>query len=206
MINTLLVFDEKDKDLGGFFSICKKDLSDFFDIKEISPDIIDKNSVFEMILPIKIANFNSKNFVFAAFTHGDKSNLLQSGTNPYISTSNNLEIFKDSFFYTFACEAGEVLGTELIKNGCKCFIGYNEKTHIWNNWKIPFVKTSTYGLKLFFERISTKEILLKMQSCYNEEIDKLYKNDFVIASILMENRDALVMYGEDINLSFFEAN
>ncbi len=203
MINTLLIFDEKDKDLGNFFSMCREDLEEFFYQKEISPDIIDKNSIFEIVLPFKIANFNSEKFVFAAFTHGDKSNLLQSGINPYVSTSSNLEIFKDSFFYTFACEAGEILGKELINAGCQCFIGYNKKTYIWNTFQRPFVDTAIYGLKLFYEGEYTKSIFLKIKERYNQEIDKIYKTDFLIASILMDNRDALVLHGNNICIDKF---
>jgi len=206
MINTLLVFDEKDKDLGGFFTMCKEDLDAFFDGKEIFPEIVDKNSIFEIVLPLKINKFNFKKFVFAAFTHGDNSNLLQSGTNSYISASSSLEIFRNSFFYTFACEAGEILGKALIENGCQCFIGYNKKTHIWNTFQRPFVDTAIYGLKLFYEGENTKSIFLKMKIFYNEEIDKIYETDLISASILMDNRDALVMYGGDINLSYFETN
>lgn len=198
MINTLLVFDEKDKNLGDFYTMCREDLEAFFTEQKIIPEIIDKNSVFEIILPLKIAKFSSGKFVFAAFTHGDKSNLLQSGTNPYISTSGNLEIFKNSFFYTFACEAGEVLGKELVKAGCLCFIGYIKKTHIWNTFQRPFVDTAVFGLKLFYEGNYTKSILLKIKKFYNEEIDKIYTKDFLIASILMDNRDALVVLGENI--------
>ncbi len=200
MINTLLVFDENDKDLGNFFSMCKEDLDEFFDKNEIFPEIIDKISNFEIMLPFKINNFKSEKFVFAAFTHGDKSNLLQSGTNSFVSVSQNLEIFNDSFFYTFACETGKILGQELIKHGCICFIGYDKKTHIWNTFQRPFIDTAVYGLKLFFEGEYTKTIFLKMKERYNEEIDKMYQKDYVIASILMDNRDALVLYGKNINI------
>jgi hypothetical protein len=201
MINTILVFDENDKDLGSFFELCRENLDEFFTEKEIPKEIIDRNSVFEIIIPLTIDKFKNGKFVFAAFTHGDKNNLLKSGTYPYISTTDSLSIFKKSFFYTFACEAGEVLGKELVNQGCKCFIGYNKKTYIWNTFQIPFVNTATYGLKLFFDGENTKTIFSKMKDLYNEEIDKIYENDFVIASILMDNRDALVLHGENINIS-----
>lgn len=203
MIKTLLVFDEKDTNLGSFFELCREELDDFFIEKSIETDIIDKNSVFDILLTNKIKGFNAEKFVFAAFTHGDEENLLQSGTTPFISISGDLSQFKNSFFYTFACEAGKILGKELVKTGCKCFIGYNKETNIWNTYQRPFIDTATSGLKLFYEGENTKKVFSKMINLYNKEIDKLYKSDFVIASILMENRDALIMYGDDINLDYF---
>ncbi len=203
MIKTLLVFDEKDTVLGNFFELCREELDKFFISKGIETDIINKNSVFDILLTSKIESLNTEQFVFGAFTHGDKENLLQSGITPFISASGNLNQFKNSFFYTFACEAGKILGKELVKAGCKCFIGYNEKTHIWNTYQRPFIDTATSGLKLFYDGENTKNVFSKMINLYNKEIDKLYKSDFVIASILMENRDALVIYGDDINSDNF---
>jgi len=204
MIKTLLVFDENDTNLGDFFSLCNEELSVFFSEKNFEHEIIGKNTRFDMLVPIRIKNYEKQNFAFAAFVHGDSDNLLQSGVDPFISIAGDLSLFQNSFFYTFACEAGKTLGLELVNSGCKCFIGYKEKTHIWSGYPKPFVNTSTHGFKLFFEGENTKKIFLNMLSLYNEEIDKLYKEDFVIASILMENRDALVIHGEDTNLSSFE--
>ncbi|MCP5061554.1 MAG: hypothetical protein GY936_03715 [Ignavibacteriae bacterium] len=207
MINTLLVFDENDNTLGSFFSLCKEELESYFFRTNIDIDIIDKRSIFDIVLDIKIASFNKENFVFAVFSHGDSENLLQDGTTPFISTSSDLSKYMDSFFFSFACETGKILGEKLVEYGCKCFIGYKEKTYVWTTYMNPFVKTATYGLIQFYKGKNMSDIFNDMKNIYDEEIDKLYKTDFVIASILMDNRDGLVMYGDEtIDINFFKIN
>lgn len=204
MINTLLVFDENDKTLGTFFELCREDLNEYFITNEISTTIIDKNSLFDITVRIGIDNFNNRSFVFAAFTHGDNENLLQNGITSYVTIANNLNIFENSFVYAYACKAGRILGEKLVNAGSKCFIGYNKSIHIWSTYMLPFVNTATYGLKLFYEGNNMQDVYLGIKEQYNEEIDILYNSDFVIASILMENRDALVIYGDmDIKNDFF---
>lgn len=201
MINTILVFDEQDNILGDFFQLCQEDLKDFFSTKEIETEIISSQILSNLTVQLKIESFNKKPYVFAVFTHGDSKNLLKSGTNSFISVGEGLNIFKDSFFYTSACETGKTLGKKLINAGCKCFIGYKDKIHIWSTDKIPFVKTATYGLKLFYEGKNASTIFAEMKTQYNKQIDILYEANSVIASILMENRDALVCFGDDINIT-----
>ena len=46
-----------------------------------------------------------------------------------------------------------------------------------------------------------KRKINQMKDKYNKEIDDIYTQDFLIASILMENRYALVLYGENINIT-----
>lgn len=205
MINTLLVFDENDKTLGAFFELCREDLHEYFLKYKITTTIIDKNSLFDITVNLKIGSFDNKSFVFASFTHGDNENLLQNGTNPYVSTTNNLNIFKKAFVYAYACKAGKVLGEEIVNAGGKCFIGYNKNIHIWSTYMLPYINTATSGLKLFYEGNNLQNVYLGIKEQYNEEIDKIYKTDFVIASILMDNRDALVIYGQnDISIDYFK--
>ena len=201
MINTILVFDEQDDMLGDFFQLCQEDLNDFFSTKGLETEIISSQILSNLTVRLKIDSFNEKPYVFAVFTHGDSKSLLKSGTNSFISVDEGLNIFKDSFFYAYACEAGKILGSELINSGCKCFLGYKDKVHIWSTYKTPFVNTATYGLKLFYQGNKVSTILSEIKTQYNQEIDILYKDDLVIASILMENRDALVCFGDDINIT-----
>ena len=89
----------------------------------------------------------------------------------------------------------------MIDNGCLCFIGYNKVISIWSTYVQPFVICANHGLKLFFNGINTSQILLEMKKQYNVEIDDIYPKDFIIASILRENRDSLVLHGDDINIT-----
>ena len=201
MVNSLIVFDENEEKLGYFFKLCREDLDTFFNDLVFEIDIV-SNGVFSIIIKAKTDNLKQEPFIFSAFTHGDNDSLLQDAHHPYITITDDLSSFDNSFIYAYACKSGDILGQEFINFGSKCFIGYNRTISIWNTWMKPFVNTATYGLKLFYNGSTVNDVYNKIKELYNEEIDKLYKNDFVIASILMENRDALVIYGDknlDIN-------
>ena len=198
MANTILAFDEDDTSLGFFFKFCKDDLESFFKSITIVPDFIHSKILNEVTVSVYAAKYEK--FVFGAYSHGNDNCLLESATTPYISVTRNIANFKDSFFYTFSCYAGKNLGKDLISNECLCFIGYKNEIAIWNSYIKPFVECANFGLIQFFNGIDTFSIFKQMSEKYNEEIDKIYTSDFMIASILRENRDALVLHGNKINI------
>ena len=72
---------------------------------------------------------------------------------------------------------------------------------IWSTYIGPFMECANHGLIQFYSGHKTSSVLVKMNEKYNSEIDDVYKMDFFIASILRENRDALVMWGNDIDIT-----
>lgn len=200
MAKTLLVFDELDVGLGPFFQSCMINLETFFDNMNIERDILRSVQLNNLSVQLKTESLDK--FVFAAYSHGYKNCLLNSNI-PYISTTVNDKSFNNTFFYTFSCSSGIELGTHLIQNGCLCYIGYNKEISIWNTFLTPFVECANYGLKQFFEGQDTTALFAKMDEKYNFEIDAIYETDFMIASILRDNRDALVISGVNINITDF---
>jgi hypothetical protein len=198
MANTIIVVDEADSKLGDFFQVCIEDLTIFFNNINIKTTLL--NSVKLNDLSVQLITGSFETFVFGAYSHGNKNCLVKSN-NPYVSTTINNTCFNNSFFYTFSCSSGYELGSNLIENGCLCFIGYNKIISIWSTYIQPFVICANHGLKLFYSGLNTFEILSEMKNQYNIEIDELYPKDFMIASILRENRDALVKHGNDININ-----
>lgn len=198
MTKTVMVFDELDDDLGPFFLYCKENLEVILNEKNITPNLLDSNKLNE--LSVQLVTTTLTNFIFGAYSHGGKNCLVRSN-NPYVSTTINIDCFKNSFFYTFSCSSGYELGSNLVENGCLCFIGYDNIVSIWSTYLRPFMECANYGLIQFFNGESTFSILSQMKEKYNIEIDSIYEDNFMIASILRENRDALVLHGNDINLT-----
>ena len=198
MANTVIVVDEADTKLGSFFQVCIEDLNNFFNEINIQPTLL--NSLKLNDLSVQLTTEPLKSFVFGAFSHGGKNCLVKSNTS-YVSTTINNTCFNNSFFYTFSCSSGYELGNNLIDNGCLCFIGYNKIISIWSTYIQPFVICANHGLKLFYNGVNTFQIVKEMKEQYNHEIDTLYTKDFFIASILRENRDALVRHGENISIN-----
>ncbi len=198
MANTIIAVDEADTRLGSFFQICMEDLSTFFNSIPIKPIVLDSARLNDLSVQLTTEPLNT--FVFGAYSHGNINCLLKANTS-YVSTTINNTCFENSFFYTFSCSCGFELGDNLIQNGCLCFIGYNKIISIWSTYIQPFVICANHGLKLFYSGINTYQIVEEMKDQYNYEIDELYPKDFMIASILRENRDALVKHGNDINIT-----
>lgn len=198
MANTVIVVDEADAKLGVFFNICIEDLNIFFGTTTIKPILL--NSAKLNDLSVQLTTQPLETFIFGAYSHGGKNCLVKSNIS-YVSTTINNTCFNNTFFYTFSCSSGYELGLNLIENGCLCFIGYNKIISIWIGHIQPFVICANHGLKLFYNGINTFQIVNQMKDQYNIEIDILYPKDFMIASVLRENRDALVLHGNNINIS-----
>jgi hypothetical protein len=200
MANTILAFDELDTVLGSFFQSCKENLDSFFAQIDIQPTFLNSNKLND--LAIEIVTKEVTSFVFGAYSHGGNDCLLKSASTPYISRTNSYN-FKKSFFYTFSCSSGKELGADLIDNGCHCYIGYKDIVAIWSTYPKPFIECANYGLIQFFNGEESHSIINQMKDKYNKEIDKMYRQDFLIASILMENRDGLILLGNNISLVDF---
>lgn len=201
MANTIIVVDEADSKLGFFFQICIEDLNVFFYEINIQPTLLNSGKLNDLSIQLTLQPFET--FVFGAYSHGNQMGLFTSN-NFYVSTTINNNCFKNSFFYTFSCSSAYELGSNLIENGCLCFIGYNKIISIWSTYVQPFVICANHGIKLFYNGINTFQIINEMKKQYNIEIDNLYTFDFFIASILRENRDALVIHGNNIDLIQFQ--
>lgn len=198
MANTILAVDNLDNDLGHFFDFCRQNLEDFFVNFNIVPKLLNGHNLNDLSVQLTTAPLGK--FVFAAYSHGDKEMLIKANA-PYVSTVVNNNCFNNSFFYTFSCNSGHVLGSTLVQNGCLCYIGYNRVIAIWSTYIGPFMECANHGLIQFYSGHKTSSVLVKMNEKYNSEIDNVYKMDFFIASILRENRDALVMWGNDIDIN-----
>lgn len=201
MAKTLLVCDELDGGLGLFFGSCLKNLELFFTELDIENEVLKNGQLNDLSVQLK-TNLLDK-FIFVAYSHG-YTNCLLNANIPYISTTMNDKCFNNSFFYTFSCSSGSELASHLINNGCLCYIGYNKEVAIWSTFITPFVECANHGLKQFFLGDDTATVYKKMDEKYNVEIDAIYKKDFMIASILRENRDALILNGININILDFD--
>ena len=203
MVDTFFAFDTNDSTAGEFYQKCKEDIESFcskigIDITFFSNDGLNEEFIYSELK-------KSETFIFGAYSHGGDNRLVAGEGIPYISTEMDNTCFKNSFFYTYSCHSAKLLGLNLVDNGCRCFIGYNKKIGIWDTYKDFFVKTANYGIKLFFQGKTTVDVLAAMNDEYNRQIDTLYKIDFMAAADLEENRDALVIIGENISIRDLEA-
>ena len=198
MIKTLLVYDNKDANLGDFFEDCFSNSNTHLAAcPDIEIDSINSRALNELTILLKTSSLNNNPFLFISYSHGSENELLQNGYVPYVSETINHTCLKNSFSYCFACHTGKKLGKTLVDNGTKCFIGYNNEVYIqlFFNAKPHFVECATHGLKSFIEGKSIEKTIVDMKEKYTEKIDEFYIKDMLTASLFLHNRDSLVYYG-----------
>lgn len=200
MISVNIAYDNKDSGLGDFFQRCKQDLLDYLEATnggDYTVDEIHTGRCNEVYIQHRISSLNTNNFLFVAYSHGD-ADCLTAGGAPYIHLDSNAHLFSNSFFYAVACSVGAHLGQNLIDRGCHVFIGYKDTFYFLNRQFELAIKCANIGIKMFLSGRSVGEAFGLVEKFYNQEIDKLVAfNDIMAAGFLINNRNALVLLGNN---------
>ena len=199
MIDIVLVFDELDANIGQFNQGCNEDFDNYFNGSDFRVNTINSRLINEIVVGQRTAQLN--NFIFVAYCHGQEDKLCTSNDS-FITTTINNQNFRNSFFYTVSCDAGKNLGNVLIENGCLNFFGYKSLFNSWLGYK-QFSHCANYGFFKFMDGQNSDIVFTEMKLNYNESIDDLVVEDYLVAALLRENRDGLVNYGEVVNVSNF---
>jgi hypothetical protein len=194
MVKVVLAVDVVDIPLGDFFSYCANIIKQIFSANEIIEFTTEKIRN-DIALNIRLEQIEG-NFIFIALTHGSDSELICDGFPPYISIKSNASMLKNSLSFCFSCNAGKLLGKEIIASGGKCFVGHNNTVYASKYvWKELFSKP----IICFWHKFVLGETIF---SCINAKkmeytrlIDEIYETDIFHAIYLLNNRDSLVVYG-----------
>lgn len=192
MTDFIIAFDNEDCNLGIFFKRCAELV-----IKSMGENwnciSIDSKSLNEVHLELRIEQFKG-NFIFASFTHGSGSSLVASGLS-FIKSPVERNYLANSFSYCFACHSGKNLGINLVENGTHCFIGYSDQVTFVVGYLEIFATCAVEGLLAFQDGETINKSLDRKKKKYTDFIDDLYRDHFLAASVLMDNRDCLVLHG-----------
>ena len=198
MINTVIAYDDNDFELSEYFENSHTDISDVLAANELITNIsicgleCTKENINDTIRGI-----NVEKFIFIAIAHGNEEVIAANGS-PFVSFENYIT-FVNSLFYSCSCSSGQILGNELVQEGCLAFIGYFDTVFVIEEYYSIFYSCQNYGIKTFLSNDETIETSFnKMVNFYNEEIDRLVvgsTDDFLAASSLINNRDCLDILG-----------
>lgn len=192
-MHCLILLDTQDKDLGDFWTHCKKALqsllASFPNIKLVLIDEDDsRNSIDQAI-----AQLEQQSFIFVGYMHGVDDKLFIQ--NDICIDVQNAYLFGSSFFYTFSCKAGTELAPALIQHGCKAFIGYSDVATYISSIEDDFIRCVNKGLESFLNGKTILECFYDIAEAYDEQMDK-YINDLPIYAQLRRNRDSLFFAGD----------
>jgi hypothetical protein len=196
MTRIVLAFDDEDEHMGEFNRGCLDDLNEFLVDSKYQVFIIQSAQLNDLNIHYKTEG--DFPFLFAAYSHG-LNNSLQSQSGTYVSTTTNHTHFNQAVFYTVSCHAAVELGPCLIENGCVSFFGYKSIFNFWVGYKC-FSQCANHGLFLFLNGTNTDEVYQQMIAEYNSQIDALYEDDSFVASLLLENRKALVYNERNVTI------
>lgn len=195
MINTVIVCDKDDEELGDFFSLCKYHVISATQqyqaqIKELHSDDID------------IANFsnylsgiNQSNFLFFGFVHGSSTAMMMNYYDQFLSTSNNYYTLTNAFVYAFSCYNGMDLADKLLENKVHTYWGYLDKAWVCYDFMEDFKDCALSGFDSFVLGNTIECAEKMMTEKINCKIDEIYDVNMFAASLLMKNRDAMVVKG-----------
>lgn len=192
MTDLIIAFDNEDSSLGVFFNRCAEIVIESIN-HEWNCISIDSRSLNEIHLEIRTGQLKG-DFVFASFTHGNQTALIASGV-PFIQSPIQRNYLSNSFCYCFACHSGRSLGLDLVENGTHGFIGYSDEVTFVVGYVDIFAACAVDGLLSFNDGATISESLSLKKQKHTEQIDDLYKDHFFAASVLMDNRDCLVLHG-----------
>jgi hypothetical protein len=195
-INLLLACDYLNEQIGENCQFCKHHFLQNIDRHQLNITELDGDLCKKDNMEAEITNFNQAPFIFVAYSHG-KADALTSMHGAYLTTSNAY-FLSNSFFYSNACFVGKELGHRLIAENCHTVIAYEDEVHYLPFYENYFVECENFALIHFFNSNETIEMSVsKMIDYYNVKIDELQALNFIAASLLTNNRDNLIVLGNE---------
>lgn len=198
MPNIILTYDHLDQKIGNNCYECYLHLNSQLPLTSYKIQILDGGNCSAQKLQDAITSFNGMAFILIAYSHGKPDALLSFIEPDGYVTSNNAYYFGQSLVYTNSCHSALQLKNELIKSNCLGFVGYEDIVRVPENShdeKI-FIACENKGIIHF---LTTNDSLLEsvqiMKDYYQQEYSKLANRDFVLASKLLRNMEALVVDG-----------
>lgn len=203
----ILVYDDLDEKLGSYFYDCA------MEIKGLLPQQF-QNTLIEIFgerlnmanIDLQLQKANQTGYIFAAYSHGKPSSLVCRNVT-YLESGLNSSFCINGLIYSNACSIGQILGKQIVEDGAKAFVGYNEDAEaiLAESFRRASIRCDNYALILFLNGYPLKVAVEKAKAFYSKMIDKTYKVNPLIAASLVKNRDALVLIGdEELTIDFCE--
>lgn len=130
--------------------------------------------------------------------HGDAKSIA-GNKGDIVSVSTNNTAFAGKMLYAVSCNCGKELKDSLISDGLLSFWGYDNEFKVWIGYP-QYANSCMAGIKSLMEGKTVKEAKADMIQQYNDGITELetqYPNNPILAADLLDDREALVVFGED---------
>lgn len=179
---------------GGHFSFCGE---------EMEIDMLDQGLDYVVLTPPFLTNAQllqnlpTCQVCFVA-NHGDSKSIAgDNGDIVSVDTDNSL--FSGKLLYAVSCLCAKELKDRLVEDGLRSFWGYDNKLKVWYGYP-QYARSCMAGIKSLIDGKTIKDAKDEMISQYNtgiSELEEQYPNAPYLAAALLDNREALVVYGDD---------
>lgn len=179
---------------GGHFAFCGEEMEMAMEEHGYASIVLTPPSLTNALL---LQNLPECHVCFIA-NHGDARSIA--GNNgDIVSVDTNNALFSGKLLYAVSCTCAQELKNSLVSVGLRSFWGYDNKLNIWYGYP-QYARSCMAGMKSLMDGKTIKEAKEEMIAQYNHDISELeeqYPNDTYLAAALLDNREALVVYGED---------
>lgn len=199
-----IAFDDANAGLGHYFDLSRQDIITFINQSGNGHQIneIPSTRCSQAYIDITFPTPNPDIFVFIAYSHGF-ADRLTSAQGSFIQKNINSNRFVNSLFYSMACHSALELGTDLHEQNCHGFIGYDSDAWVLVNHIQVSLACDNFGMKKFISGATIQQAFDDMKQKFTVEIDKLEQaGEILAATSLRETRDALVLKGNNPDLTF----
>lgn len=185
--------DTTDK-TGGHFAFCGEEMELAMEEYSFESIVLTPPSLTNLLL---LQSLPVCQICFIA-NHGDARSIA-GNSGDVVSVDTNNTLFSGKLLYAVSCTCAKELKDSLLADGLRSFWGYDSKLNIWYGYP-QYARSCMAGMKSLMKGKTVKEAREEMIAQYNHDISELeeqYPNDTYLAAALLDNREALVVYGED---------
>ena len=191
----LIAYNNDNSDAaGGHFSFCGEEMELETEERGLDRVILNPPNMGNQHL---LHHLPSYQVCFIA-NHGDAKSIAGS-KGDLVSTNTDNTQFSGKLLYVVSCSCAKELMDSLIKVGLLSFWGYDNELKVWYGYP-QYARSCMAGIKSLMDGKTVKEAKADMLEQYNNDIEELetqYPDNPILSAILLDNREALVICGDD---------
>lgn len=179
---------------GGHFAFCGEEMEIETEERKIENCILTPPLLTNKHL---LQNLPTCQVCFIA-NHGDTKSIAgNSGDIVSVDTDNSL--FSGKLLYAVSCLCAKELKDSLVADGLRSFWGYDNELKVWYGYP-QYALSCMAGMKNLMDGKTVMEAKAAMLAQFNygiTELETQYPDNPILAADLLDDREALVVYGED---------
>lgn len=179
---------------GGHFAFCGEEIEIETEERKIEKCILTPPLLTNKHL---LQNLPVCQVCFIA-NHGDTKSIAgNKGDIVSVDTDNSL--FSGKLLYAVSCSCAKELKDSLVADGLRSFWGYDDELKVWYGYP-QYALSCMAGMKSLMDGKTVKEAKTAMLAQFNNgimELETQYPDNPILAADLLDDREALVVYGED---------